>query len=298
MNEELDAGALSGDMRDMTLHRQAVKGGPIALLDDGLSFVGHGTNGRGVLLVHGITGSPTEMKPVAKILHRAGYSVYAPLLSGHGVDMETLRRTRWKDWYDGLRQSAEQFVSECDGVYVAGICGGGLLGLRLAHETPSIRAAAVYSPLLTYDGWNTPLHYRYGYLAVPVAVRLGFAKYIAVKERYPFGIKSDHIRDLLESSGGGIRGTLPAFPVETLYQALRLYRWIRKALPEIRTPSLIVHSSLDDLAGPSNATYIARHIGGPCEIEWLNNSYHMIHVDQERRRVADRTRTFFEQHAA
>lgn len=271
--------------------------GGIRLLDDGLSFLGRGTSGRGVMLIHGVTGSPVEMKPVAKILLRAGFSVHAPLLEGHGSDLATLRRTRWKDWYAGVEEAAQWFSKECDQMFVAGICGGGLLGLRLAHEHASVRAAAIYSPLLTYDGWNAPLHYRYGHLAVPIAVRLGVARFIAVKERYPFGIKSDHIRQLLNGCDGGIRGTLPAFPVETLHQTFRMYRWIRKSLPKIRTPSLVIHSRSDDLAGPSSANYIADHIGGPCEVEWLNNSYHMIHVDQERQHVAFVTKAFFERYA-
>jgi len=273
----------------------SVAGGKLAVCAaDNLSLFGEGTNGRGVLLLHGVTGSPIEMKYIAKWLHRAGCSVYAPLLPGHGKTMDDLRKTTWKDWSKGVSEAANWFAPKCDDLYVAGICGGGLLGLRLAHSMPAIRAAAVYSPLLRYDGWNAPLHYRYGHYAVPVAVKLGVARYIAVKERYPFGIKSDRIRRLLAETGEGIRGTLPAFPVETLHQTYRMFRWIRKTLPRMTTPSLVIHSKQDDLAAPQNAQYICDHIGGSCEIKWLDNSYHMIHVDQEHKSVAEITRAYFE----
>lgn len=265
---------------------------------DGHSFRGEGTNGRGVLLLHGITGAPVEMKFIARRLMRAGYSVMAPLLPGHGEDLATLRRTRWTDWFEGAADAAERFAGGCDEMHVAGICAGGLLGLRVALENRSVRSVAVYSPLLLYDGWNAPLHYRYGQYAVPVAVRLGVSRFISIRERHPFGIKSDRIRRLLMDTPEGLRGTLPAFPVDTLHQTYALYRWTRQHLPEMTTPTLLIHSRQDDLSGPRNPIHIARHIGGPCRIEWLENSYHMIHVDQEHNIVADLTRRFFEQAGA
>lgn len=261
---------------------------------DGLSFLGRGTNGRGVLLVHGVTGSPVEMKYIAKHLHKSGYTVYAPLLAGHGIDMQALRRSRWEDWYDSIAQNCEWLKGEVDQVVMAGVCVGGLLGLRLAHHDPAIRAATIYSPLLEYDGWNAPRHYRYGYISVPIAVRLGLSRFIALKERPPFGIKSDRIRRILAETPDGIRGTLPAFPVDTLHQNLRLFAEMEKLLPAIKTPTLLVHATEDDLGSPNNALHIQNTMAGPCEIAWLYNSYHMVHVDQEHRIAAERTRTFFD----
>jgi carboxylesterase len=57
---------------------------------------------------------------------------------------------------------------------------------------------------------------------------------------------------------------------------------------------LILHSREDDLSGPSHALYIASHIGGRRELRWLDDSYHMIHLDRQHRRVADMTAEFFE----
>jgi carboxylesterase len=258
---------------------------------DGLSFLREGANGTGVLLIHGVTGSPVEMKYVAKGLHRRGYTVYAPLLAGHGRDMEALRRTRWQDWYDTVAQSAYLLSALTDRVVVAGVCMGGLLGLHLARDQACVRAIAAYSALLQYDGWNMPYHYRAGRLTVPVALALGFGGRIALKERSPFGIKSERIRRLL---GDGIRGTLPAYPLETLQENLRLITATRALLPKVKKPTLLVHARQDDVAGSGNPLAIQREIGGPCEIAWLENSYHMIHVDQEHASVCNRTGEFFD----
>lgn len=265
-------------------------------LDDSgsLEFFRLGRNKKAVLLIHGVTGSPVEMKFVGKALHRAGYTVYAPLLAGHGFDLSELRKSRWQDWYSSVLHAARKLGEDFETLYVAGVCVGGMLGLRLASETRNVRAAAVYSPLLQYDGWNAPRHYRFGHITVPVAVGLGISNWINLKERPPFGIKSDRIRRLLMERGNGIRGTLPAFPVDTLHQNLKFFAEMKVRLPSISTPTLLVHAREDDLAGPGNPAYIQAQIGGPCEIDWLSNSYHMVHVDQEHLVVAERTRQFFE----
>jgi carboxylesterase len=267
---------------------------PASLLEDGLSYFRQGRNGAGVLLVHGVTGSPVEMKYIAKALHRAGFTVYAPLLAGHGKDLTTLRRTVWQDWYSTVDQAAAALASHVDTLFVAGVCMGGMLGLQLARDNPSIRAAAVYSALLQYDGWNMPFHYRLGRLTVPVAIGLGLGPLINLKERAPFGIKSDRIRSLLMESDKGIRGTLPAFPAETLRENLRLIAASKAMLPQISVPTLLIHAREDDVSGPNNPLFIQRNIGGECEIAWLDDSYHMIHVDQEHPSVAAHSRAFFE----
>lgn len=282
-----------------TCHEEAISKGAgarklVCPNGDGLSLYGEGTNGKSVLLIHGVTGSPVEMKYMAKGLHRAGYTVYAPLLAGHGVDTATLRRSQWEEWYQSAREAAQWLASRGDDMFIAGVCVGGLIGLRVAHEMHGrVRAATVYSPLLVYNGWNTPYYYRSAPFLVPIATRLGLARYLAFKERHPFGIKSDRIRRLLQD---GIRGTMPSFPVETLYQNHRVFDWIKRTLPAITTPTLLIHSTEDDISSPRNATYISDHIGGPCEIAWLHNSYHMIHVDQEHSEVFERTRAFFDAH--
>jgi carboxylesterase len=43
---------------------------------DPFGYFMEGTNGKGVLLVHGLTGAPVEMRLVARQLHRRGYTVW------------------------------------------------------------------------------------------------------------------------------------------------------------------------------------------------------------------------------
>ena len=59
----------------------------------------------GVLLVHGVTGAPTEMKPLLRKLATENFTVYCPQLAGHCSTLKELKQTRWTDWYATLERS-------------------------------------------------------------------------------------------------------------------------------------------------------------------------------------------------
>ena len=97
----------------------------------------------------------------------------------------------------------------------------------------------------------------------------------------------------------GAEGVLDRFPGTGMAEMHRLGRALKKQLPHIRTPTLILHAREDDLSAPRNACYIRRHIGAPSELRWVDDSYHMIHIDRQYRQVADCTADYFEAgHAA
>ena len=53
----------------------------------------------GVLLIHGLSGTPVEMRFIANGFAREGYTVSCPQLAGHCQSVEDLRRSTWVDWY-------------------------------------------------------------------------------------------------------------------------------------------------------------------------------------------------------
>ena len=95
------------------------------------SFRIRGEGEKGVLLIHGLTGAPSEMKSVGRVLHKRGFGLYAPMLAGHGGTEADLLKTDWRDWVDSASQAYLDFAREVDEVYVAGICAGGAIGLDL-----------------------------------------------------------------------------------------------------------------------------------------------------------------------
>src|SRR3989344_9202589 len=57
----------------------------------------------GALLVHGFTSSPYEFTDLANYLAKKGFTVYAPLMKGHGTSPENLATTNDEDWLNSVR---------------------------------------------------------------------------------------------------------------------------------------------------------------------------------------------------
>ena len=110
----------------------------------------------GVLLIHGLTGTPTEMKPVSRYLKHLGYKVELPLIAGHGAGHEELLETKWQDWLDSVRQPLNILTAECEQVVIVGLSVGGLLGVLLAAENPRVNCLVLLSFALGIPGPNTP----------------------------------------------------------------------------------------------------------------------------------------------
>lgn len=247
---------------------------------------------KGVLLVHGLTGAPAEMRLLARRLARAGFAVRTPLLAGHGGTEDDLLRTGWRDWLASVRAAYHELAAEVDEVYVAGVCVGGALGLALCAEAPEIRGAAVYSMTFEYDGWNMP---RWATAAplIQLVAHLPLVRRIAFDEPYPYGLKDLRLRELASRPDALIEGAIDRLPLGALYEMYRLGRRVEQLGPQISTPALIVHADEDDMSHPRNATRLAATLAGPSEILRLEDSYHMVHVDRQHRLVAERTAAFF-----
>lgn len=261
---------------------------------DSYSFFETGTNGKGVILVHGLTGSPAEMRFVGKQLHKAGFTVYAPTLDGHCIDEAALLATTYEDWVASLHQAIRDLQPQVNEIYMAGICVGGALALTAAQMNgANVSGVVIYSPALNYDGWNVPFYYPWAVQGIPIIRRIPLLNRISFPEHPPYGIKSDRVRNAIMNGGSGIEGTLPSFPARALYQNCRLNSALKTMLPRITTPTLLIHAMEDDVCHPRNSEKIKVLHGGTCEIMMLHDSYHMIHVDQERKKVAQATADFF-----
>src|SRR5437868_12714810 len=107
-----------------------------------LSLAGGDT---GALCLHGITGTPFEIRPVAEALGRAGYAVEGPMLAGHGGSLRDLAATRWPDWLRSAEQAMDSLAQRTGGrpITLVGFSMGGLLALKLARLYPERIGALV-----------------------------------------------------------------------------------------------------------------------------------------------------------
>ncbi len=248
----------------------------------------------GVLLIHGLGGTPTEMKNVAKTLNRAGFTVYGMQLAGHCGSEADLTATTWQEWYASVEAAHDRLQARCRNVFAGGLSMGALLALHLAARRPDrVRGLCLYSITLKYDGWSVP---KLSFL-LPLVLRLPWGKRYSFYETFPYGIKDDRLRAVIlrqmqsgDSSGAGLLRT-PGVSIREFY---RFQRVVRRELHTVRTPAIFLHPSHDDIAkAETNAVYCRDRLAGPTELVLLDNSYHIITVDRQHREVADRTAGFF-----
>lgn len=89
-------------------------------------------NRVGCLLIHGFSGSPSEMRLIGERLAQDGWTVLGILLSGHGTTPEQRSSTSWEDWAKEAEAGVRVLRKSCDTVIGIGLSMGGLLVLHLA----------------------------------------------------------------------------------------------------------------------------------------------------------------------
>lgn len=249
----------------------------------------------GILLLHGLCGTPAEMRYVANGLARAGHTVYCPQLAGHGGTEADIKASTWQDWYASAEAALIDLRKDCDTVIVGGLSTGAVLSLLLAARHPDkVQGTALFAPTLWLNGWLIPWYTRLFRL---VSVK-AMANLIRFPDLHPHGIKDPRIREFIRNalfSGDGSEAGLPSTPGGAVLEHRWLVAQLRRELANVAQPTLIVHPREDDYADLDNAHFLQRELKGTVDMVVLEDSYHIVTVDRQRHIVVDRTKTFVEQ---
>jgi carboxylesterase len=264
--------------------------GPLSVPDD--DIVLPGDRGRTVLLFHGLTGTPNEMRYLAFSLNKKGYRVVCPRLANHGQPLHILKHTTWEELYAPLRLAFQRTLESGDKVFVAGLSMSALFVLLLAEEFQDKLAGGIcLAPTLFFDGWNVPWYHRLLPLASNTPLRYCFY----FKESPPYGIKNERIRGMvhryfsearLDDIENISKYGYAFFPVSLFGQLRRLARTVTPLLGRINAPLLLVHPQEDDTASVKNSELIYARVSSTVKrLVVLTDSYHVVTADQEREKV-------------
>lgn len=248
-----------------------------------------------VLLIHGLTGSPFEMKYLARKLNAAGFTVKGPCLAGHGRTLADLRKTRWQDWYQTAHETFNDLKRNYKSVSVSGLCMGTLLAICLAAEHgDEVSALSLLSTTFFYDGWSLPW---YKFL-LPISYYPPFRYIYSYKEREPYGIKNKSMRERIVESMKDNSIAYPSIPSESMHEFYKLARKVKSIMSRVETPALILHSLEDDMASIRNADFVENNIGSiDIRKVLIDDSYHMLTIDNQKHLVAQETVDFFKKYA-
>ena len=253
----------------------------------------------GVLLIHGLTGTPNELRFVARGFKAAGFEAECVRLAGHCGTEEDLLATGWKDWFASVEEAASALREKVKHLFVTGLSMGSVLALKYAIEHPEkVAGLGLYGTTFFYDGWSIPRIWRSRNLIAFLApfVALGIGRHWRFMEKHPFGLKNERLRQAISSkmqAGDSEAAGLPGNPWPSLHQFYLLSSNVQKNLHRVHTPTIAVHAREDDVSSLANLHIIERRLKGPLEAVILADSYHMVTLDQEKATLVDRSVDFF-----
>jgi carboxylesterase len=246
----------------------------------------------GFLLIHGLRGTPIEMRYVAQGLARSGHTVHVPQLAGHCGSAEELQATTWQHWYKSVEIEHHQLRKTCDTVVVGGLSMGAMLALHHAAQHPrDVSALALYAPSLWLDGRVIPWYCHF----FKFVTQKWLANLFPFAERDPWGIKDPRIGAFVDQaidSGDSSRSGIAALPGSLMLELRWLAEQVKQEVGQVQQPALIVYPRDDDCSSLQNLQYLQTNLGGLTEAVILDDSYQIVTLNRQRQLVVSRTLEF------
>jgi carboxylesterase len=222
----------------------------------------------GALVLHGFTGSPQSVRPLAEAFAAAGHTVELPLLPGHGTTVDDMLKTSWEDWSGAVDSAYRDLAARCEQVVVSGLSMGGTLTLWLASRYPEIAGIVPINAAALVD----------------VDTVTGVRAFV------------DGGAEVMDAIGGDIADPdaveavydqTPLRPLLSLFDAVDTLD-----LAAITCPTLVIVSDQDHVVDPASSARIAAAVSGPVELLRLARSYHVATLDYDKDLIAERAIAF------
>lgn len=238
-----------------------------------------GTTKKGVLLVHGWSSTPYELRRLGKYLNESGYTVLGIQLTGHGTVPKDLEDISSEQWVEDVRSGYRKLQETCEKVYVGGTSIGANLAMILAKEEKDVAALVL--------------------MATPFALRmervgLFFVKMMVlcdVKYRnkfYPptFGLSTTITR----------RISYQSYPVKNLLEVYETVKSARSNLSQIVQPCFILQSTHDHIVAKKSLKCIHDGIGSKIKRKlYIKRAYHTFISDIKNEHVFEKILNFLDE---
>lgn len=255
----------------------------------------------GVILIHGLTGTPVEMKPLEKYLKKLGLDVESVLLAGHGAGHEEVTASTWTEWISSARQGMQAMLEKHDRVIICGLSMGAVIGSILAGEEKRVSGLVMLSPTLRYDGsvlLNSMFDWIYHSDVVTRSMAF-FCRLMPVvgkkfywEELPPYGIRDERIQRQITKSieAAKISGSNDFGSFRTYYKSLAdmvdLVDYASLRFSRVTCPTLLMYSMDDTLASLNNASRCYLEIGAVNKaLVTMTGCDHVMTLDLQRHLV-------------
>ncbi len=226
----------------------------------------------GILLLHGLSGTPSEVEPLGTYLAAKGFSTLAPWLKGHGTTPRDLARTTWQDWAASAREAFEILRSRCSKVFVGGLSMGGLQALHLASHFPVAGVITLSAPARIFD-------FRFNGIA--------FFRFLQWRT-------SNLTGGILDPQAKP-HETYPYVATRSLYELKKFMDHVREDLPYVTAPALIVQGRKDSMVPPANGDILYQALGSRLKhLHYLDRSDHVVTMDFDKRTLFEKALKFIQ----
>jgi carboxylesterase len=214
----------------------------------------------GILLIHGLTGTPSEVKPLGDYLAAKGISTLGPWLAGHGTSPEDLVKTRWQDWAQSAREGLEILKKRCSKIYLGGLSMGADQALHLASHYPVAGVISMAGLIRIFD-------FRFN----------GIGVFRFLQKR------TSNLAGGISDPSAPKHDTYPYVNTKSLYELKKLMRHVEDDLPYITAPALVVQGRKDSMVPPPNGNLIYQGLGSKVKhLLYLDRSDHVIPMDYDK----------------
>jgi carboxylesterase len=225
------------------------------------------------LLIHGLSGTPFEMRYLGERLAASGARVYGVRLAGHAATYEELGASTQARWYESVIEGFERLHRYGDPVAVVGLSMGAVLATRLAAD----QGEAVAGVVMLSPAFFLPLWVRGPLKALSALGPLADRIYLRSKGS-----------DIHDAAARSVHPSARLMPLSAVFELLKLSAAVRPRLGRVTQPTLIIHSRRDHTCPiRRNVDFVMSHLGGADKrAVILEESFHVITVDSEKERVA------------
>lgn len=237
-----------------------------------------GTNRKAVLLIHGWTSVPYEVRRLGMYLNEHGFTVSIPMLKGHGTVPKDLENVHWIDWFSDVKESYQELKKNHEKVYVGGTSIGANLAMLLAEEETDISGIVLMA---------TPYKINFEHICTFFArILLIFKKYN--RKVYPptFGLSTTITRLISYQS----------YPIASALETYELVKEARKKLNSINQPCFIIQSLSDHVVARNSIDEIYNRISsGIKKKKYIKRAYHTFISDIKNEGVFKEILNFLEE---
>ncbi len=242
-------------------------------------FPGEGVS---VLLVHGFTGTPYEMRYLGERLSARGVRVRGVKLAGHAGAPEDLGLAGYDNWYESVVHGLEELRQFGEPNVVVGLSMGAVLAARVAaDQREAVAGLVMLAPAF--------------FLPTSTTMKINFVRMLGSITANLYLYNSE-ASDIYDAAARRVHPRCPLMPLTAPMKLLDLCAIVKPKLAHITQPALVMHAKHDHTCPiRKNLDYVMKHLGSPEKraVE-LEESYHVITVDSEKESVANEVIEFVE----